>query len=208
MKRNFADDKPVTIYTLTNPVTGLIFYVGQTTIPLRKRLSCHWTSKVKLNAKYDTVLRVLRKLNRIPIIESLDTCEYKDKRDIECFWVQTISGWGFDLVNTKHNKNKGYIHPREKKRQRDLRLKVLSESEVLLIRELFRFGDYLKISMDMDCTSERIRQIISKIINGTKKKLPVWTYDKIINYYYNRAKLVSSIYLLQKQTNGTVINGR
>lgn len=202
MKRNL-DHKTVTIYTLTNPETGLIFYVGQTTMPLLRRLHCHWTVIAEMNERYNDIIAYLRKKKLRPIIEEVDTCPYKDKRDTECFWIQTISGWGFDLVNYRHNSNKNYVSTQDKKRQRDLRLKVLTLEEVTVIKELYKFGDHSLISNNTEVGAERVRQILSQIINGTKKKMPFYIHGVVFDFYYKRAEKIYNIYSQKLQNDNS-----
>lgn len=193
MKRNL-EHKTVTIYTLSHPVTNEIFYIGQTTMVLARRLDCHWTTNADVGLKMSTYMKTLKDANLRPKIEAIDTGRYHDKKTLEEFWIQTFSGWGFSLVNYRHNTNKSYINPNERKKQRDLRMRLLSQDEITLISELTRFGDYKEISLGVDCSDERIRQVLVNIKSGCSKKIPIWLYGIIFSYYNKRAKLISNIY--------------
>lgn len=193
MKRSL-DNKIVTIYTLTHPITGLIFYVGQTTMPLRQRLICHWTVKAKMSDRYEIIMNDLRLKGIRPTIEPVDTCEYSKKRDIECFWVQTISGWGFDLVNYRHNSNKSYIAPYDRKKQRDLRHRVVDDFYRYFISELYGKDDVKIISKKVGCSEERIRQVVYSIKNETSNKIIAWLYDPIVEYYTKKAENIYNLY--------------
>lgn len=200
MKRNL-DHKTVTIYTLAHPDTGYIFYIGQTTMPLKGRLHCHWTTNADIGEKMMAYMKELKTIGKRPVIEPLDTCEYKNKKDLECFWIQTISGWGYNLVNFRHNRNKSFLSAYERKTRRDLRMKVLSEFDAQLIRELYARYDPPKIAATMKCTPERIRQMTYSIMMKGEKKIIAWLHDAIVDFYNKKAETIYNIYL-QKLNNG------
>ena len=76
--------REVFIYTLANPITKEIFYVGITKSP-HKRFLAH---------KY--------RLGFTPIMEELETvkvCVTNTKLDAEYFWIRQLAAWGFKLEN-------------------------------------------------------------------------------------------------------------
>ena len=82
------------IYTLTNPVDGLIFYVGATTRPLNRRLSQH------ISDCKNVIFHRLKKAGIRPIIEELERCEgYLAPMYTERYWIQQMKTWGFKLIN-------------------------------------------------------------------------------------------------------------
>lgn len=83
-----------TIYTLTNPVDGLVFYVGATTRPLKHRLSQH------ISGAKNAIIHRLNKAKIKPIIEELEVCEgYLAPMHAERYWIHQMKAWGFKLVN-------------------------------------------------------------------------------------------------------------
>jgi hypothetical protein len=76
----------ISIYTLTNPFTGSIYYVGQT-VNLVQRRNAH------PYCIYDD-----KKVR--PIIEEIDRCDEKDKLKVENYWISQFHAWGYPLINT------------------------------------------------------------------------------------------------------------
>lgn len=91
----------VLIYTLTDPRTNLVRYVGMTRKTLKQRLSTHMSIiRKKENNRRSTWIRKLAKLNLKPIIELLDEVDEADWDFYEQYWISQIKTWGFDLKNT------------------------------------------------------------------------------------------------------------
>jgi hypothetical protein len=95
------------IYTMKNPVTNEVFYVGRTFKPLDKRLWEHLMEcKTGTNSRKNSLLTGLIKKGRIPIIEEVEDFECRtllDKvalNDLESYWIDQFRQWGFPLVNT------------------------------------------------------------------------------------------------------------
>lgn len=85
----------VDIYALQNPLTGKIFYVGATTLPLQERLQRH------LGLRSVPTVRALKYKGISPIIGSLELCEY-DEGDIkERYWIDELRKRGYELDNRR-----------------------------------------------------------------------------------------------------------
>lgn len=100
------------IYTLTNPINGLIFYVGMTEGRLIARLykHCYFYRNV-LNPRTPLVEVILElaKNNRIPIIEEIDSdLDKKESLLKEKFWIYQLNGMGFPLTNKEVVKKQEY----------------------------------------------------------------------------------------------------
>lgn len=96
------------IYTLTNPLTGQLFYVGATVSDLNKRLSQHrWHTN-------NETCNLLRSLKVSPIIELLDECDESEIGECEQFWITQLSYWGFALENKFVNKAIYYQNKNQK----------------------------------------------------------------------------------------------
>lgn len=93
------------IYTLKNPVTNKIFYIGITYEKIERRLKAHISKSKKGKHKVQLEIQKLLKNGIVPIIELLDILtqeEYTQKRTyFESYWVWQFKAWGFDLVNEK-----------------------------------------------------------------------------------------------------------
>lgn len=182
----------VKIYTLAEQKTGYIFYVGRTTLPLCTRLSCHWTSNdPKCNPDLKEYMVYLRKKRQKPVIELVDTTTYDKRKQVEEFWIQQFSAWGFLLTNVRHKKNKNFIEPKDRPKRRC----HLTEEENRMIKLLFRNGDLQLMAKMNNCSDELIR------VYRNRKTIPAWLKDSLIQFYTDRAKEIHEWYLSnQKQT--------
>lgn len=91
------------IYTLSDPFTGQIKYVGKTINSLAKRLALHCNShpinRKRNPAKYDWAME-LRTTGRRPEIELLEVVYGKEAAiRAEIYWTFQIKAWGFSLFN-------------------------------------------------------------------------------------------------------------
>jgi hypothetical protein len=91
---NREQDMSVKIYTLENPSTGEIRYVGKTTKPLRYRLSHHKGCYTKSHKS-----SWIRSLDKDPVIRLVDTVPKDEWKFWEQFWIEQFYNWGFNLVN-------------------------------------------------------------------------------------------------------------
>lgn len=179
-KRGLSE-KAVTIYTLTNPITGQIFYVGRTTLNFNRRLNA-----AAANKKVESYINKLRKKGHSPVIEPLDCCSYERRKDVEEYWIQQIAAWGFCLLNTKHyvNKNAG---PHVARNTR------LSEEEKAIIDILYRFGDNTAIANRLGMSDEIVRFYKKRIT------IPKRIKDAVVGYYNERARIIAEWYLKNQQ---------
>ena len=87
------------VYTLSDPRTNLIKYIGITCKTLTQRLSGHCAEK-KFNTKKVNWVQSLRKDNLKPIIMELDCFEtYEEALYFEQYWIAQFKIWGFKLLN-------------------------------------------------------------------------------------------------------------
>lgn len=91
------------IYTLSDPRTGEIRYVGFTKKELAVRLKNHIKkSKSGTKDSYTHVLNWIKKLsedNLKPKIETIELCNEDNWKECEKFWIQQLRVWGFRLTN-------------------------------------------------------------------------------------------------------------
>lgn len=87
--------KTTFIYTLSDPRTGLVRYVGKTDTPLI-RAKEHLKRGLSVKAKW---VQSLRAAGVSPLLEILDEVPFGDWMFWEQYWIQTMRGWGFRLVN-------------------------------------------------------------------------------------------------------------
>jgi hypothetical protein len=87
------------IYTLTDPITNNIRYIGITSKTLKIRLSGHCAQK-KTNKRKVNWIKNLKKNNLKPIIMELDSFEtYEEALYFEQYWISQFKIWGFNLLN-------------------------------------------------------------------------------------------------------------
>ncbi len=94
------------IYGLTDPVTGDVRYVGQTTQSLQDRLCQHATSKQRTHTVSWISSLAARGLR--PNICELDTAEDREKLDAaECRWIDQAKAIGWRLTNHRAGGSNG-----------------------------------------------------------------------------------------------------
>lgn len=115
----------VKIYTLSDPITMEVRYVGQTIRELRDRWYDH-CSEYKLeketNHRRNWVMSLKRQGLR-PVIEILDIVEKENWVFWEQYWISQLKSWGFNLTNLTvggegvvgGKGSKGYLHTEDAK---------------------------------------------------------------------------------------------
>jgi len=92
------------IYTLSDPLTGFVRYVGKT-FDLRQRLYDHTCNRFR-DTHCGAWIRSLKKKNALPqmeVLESLTDCSQTEWQDAERFWISTLKFLGCDLTNLEFN---------------------------------------------------------------------------------------------------------
>lgn len=116
----------VKIYTLKDPITNEIRYVGKTKKKLVDRWYAHCSNyKLEREKSYkNSWILSLKRQGFRPIIELLDEVPQQDWQYWETYWISQIQSWGFTLTNmTKGGEGcnggsgcLGYKHTEEAKR--------------------------------------------------------------------------------------------
>lgn len=86
----------VNIYTLADPISGEVKYVGKTIRPLKRRLSEHMYSTKRHNYKLTSWIK---SLNSEPIIELVDEVEFENWQFWEKHYISLFKSFGFNLKN-------------------------------------------------------------------------------------------------------------
>jgi hypothetical protein len=94
------------IYTLENPTTNEIRYVGYTKKSLPQRLNMHLKNvneaiggKRQWNKRLSWIKSLLA-ADILPVINELDVCYSKQNAyELEIYWIEQMKQWGFSLVN-------------------------------------------------------------------------------------------------------------
>lgn len=117
----------ITIYTLKDPITNEVRYIGKTKRKLVDRMYSH-TSNYKLEKEKsykNSWIKSLKNKNLKPIIEELDLVEENNWEFWEQFYINLFRSWGFKLTNmTKGGEGSsggkgclGYKHTEEAKKR-------------------------------------------------------------------------------------------
>jgi hypothetical protein len=110
--------KKFIIYTLQDPVSLEIRYVGLTSQRLNVRLSSHWNTFSNKKSHKVNWIKKLRKSNQKPLIIELDIAySLKEAAYLEKYWISQLKTWGFKLTNTTEGGEGalGYKHDLETK---------------------------------------------------------------------------------------------
>lgn len=85
------------IYTLTDPDTNEVRYVGKSN-NIKARYSKHCSVSDKKTHKANWINKLLRE-NKKPILEILDIVPIEDWVFWEMYWISQMKTWGFNLTN-------------------------------------------------------------------------------------------------------------
>ena len=85
----------VSIYSIADKRTGIVYYVGATMGTLRSRLIQHMSNSELPFFKDDEVE---------PMIERLEAVEEEHAAEAEQYWIEQIRQWGFPLQNSKNRR--------------------------------------------------------------------------------------------------------
>jgi hypothetical protein len=90
---------PTFIYTLSDPETKEIRYIGKTVKKLKTRLSDHlYSAKQGNNHRINWIKSIVnRKL--IPEIDIIEVIPWDESQECEIYWIAQFKAWGFRLVN-------------------------------------------------------------------------------------------------------------
>jgi hypothetical protein len=171
------------IYTLVNPVSNEVFYVGKCSTTLPSRLSVHITAKNKA-AKLKAYLDALKPLR--PLIEPLEICDDADTPGCERYWVGQMLAWGFKLVNVKYTKQVKVKVP--KRTKIDFNTSGLSDNQMLLFKILSNGNDNKVIARLSGVTTTMVFNRISKGI------IPKYMQSHVLSIYCKKAKDISYLF--------------
>lgn len=86
------------IYTLSDPRTNEVRYVGKTNNP-EKRRKAHGVLSREIKSKKKNWVKQLKKLNLRPVFEIIDEVPQSEWQKWERYWIQQFIVWGFKLTN-------------------------------------------------------------------------------------------------------------
>lgn len=186
----------VKIYSLRDPVTDEIRYIGQTRQTLEKRLFDHTTlSALKKQTNYkNNWIKSLRKQGFLPIIEVLDEVEEKNASFWENFYIDLFFTWGFKLTNL--SRTEYYLRVTNEKRKSPCTKKVYVYD-----------GTSFKFSKEYDCVVEASKQLnisSNRICSNITKKQKTskkyyFSYKKVDSFLEILNRNLKVIYCFNKQ---------
>jgi len=97
-------EKIIRIYTLSDPITGAVRYVGRTVNPLARRLREHLRSSYRGKLKdkrKENWFRALEQLGLKPVIAQIDVSDLQGYQAAEKRWVAHYRALCDDLLNVK-----------------------------------------------------------------------------------------------------------
>ena len=95
----------VYIYTLSDPITNMVKYVGKT-FRVNRRLNDHL--KCNGNSKKDTWIKSILNMGNKPILEIIEVTNDIDCNSLEIYWISQFKTWGFDLKNMTNGGDGSY----------------------------------------------------------------------------------------------------
>jgi len=113
------------IYTLKDPFTNEIRYVGKTTDKnFNNRLKSHRNPHIRADKNQHKLnwLKSIKQKGGLPIMEVLDTTD-NDWQLLEQYWISQFKAWGFKLVNYSD----GGDNPPIRKQQKESTKKLLRD---------------------------------------------------------------------------------
>jgi hypothetical protein len=146
-----------------------------------------------MTKKWDTSLRdyykTLQEQGIKPLIEEIDRTTWARKKEVEEYWIQQLSSWGFKLHNKRHYVNKSYYV------RVPLPYENLSAIDLGIIHRLYRGGDFTEIGKIAKVSREYVRKFFKR------HRMPGYIKDAYLKYYRKRAKEVAEWYLLGEESN-------
>ena len=100
------------IYTLTDPRTHEVRYVGQTINTLHNRLHEHIKDRKGVLGWKANWIKSLHSIGLSPIMEEIDSTSNQEELDqLEIYWIHQMRTWGFRLTNLAEGGRGGSLLP-------------------------------------------------------------------------------------------------
>ena len=159
------------IYTLTDPNTNKVRYVGKTT-NVKRRYYSHINKKSNKrlgNFYLRNWLLSLLNHGQKPIIDIIDECD-SDWEELEKYWIAQFRAWGFKLANLTEGGEgcPGFKKTEEQKIKLSKSLKALerklSQEHKKIISNRWKNNQFAKGSVRTQESKENLRMLNSKAI--------------------------------------------
>jgi hypothetical protein len=186
------------IYTLEDPDTNEIRYVGKTVKCLKHRLTNHiYSIKKEKNHRTNWIKSIIKK-GKKPIIKMIDSCSWEKSQDLETYWITKLKNKGANLVNLT-NGGEGNLGLKLDKERKEKLLLAISKK----IYQYDLQGVFIKEFSNAVEAAKSLNLIHSSKINaaarGDRGKAAnfLWSYEKhdfLVKYKnrYEKAREKSS----------------
>lgn len=181
------------IYTLEDPDTNEVRYIGKTISPLNIRLTKHLASCKRENNYRTNWIKSIIKKGKKPIIKMIDSCPWDESQKLETNYISQYKDNGYRLVNltdggegnlglklTQDRKDKLLLAVAKKIYQYDLEGNFIKEfNHAVEAGDFINFKSYSKIN---------------SAAKGKRKKAGnyQWSYEKKESLTkYNRERIIS-----------------
>lgn len=168
------------IYTLSDPDTKEIRYVGKTVKSLKSRLSNHiYTSKKFNNYRCNWIQSILNR-GKKPLIDVIDSCLWEESQELETYWIAQFKAWNFNLVNATNGGegNLGIILTKERKDKLILSVSKKVYQYNLKGEFLKEFPSCAQAGRELNFISFQKISLAARGLRGQAAKF-MWSYDKI-----------------------------
>lgn len=216
----------VMIYTLSDPRTNNIRYIGKTN-NLIKRFNKHINeSKLSTKSYKKSWINQLLKLNLKPIIEVIDIVPVNEWVFWETYWISQFRTWGFNLVNNTNGGEGVSVgnKPWNVGIKGVLKSNITTFKEGNKIGEVTRFknGDRVGIKTEFkkgetpwnlgvghtDETKDKISKSNRGKISKKRKKILQFSLDMVLINNYNSVTEASEITGINQTSIGRVARGK
>jgi len=156
------------IYTLSDPNTHEIRYIGKTKSKINTRLKQHIRDTYKYNNHRVNWIKSILCKGKMPIIELLDETD-KNWQILECYWISQFKAWGFNLTNMTDggDGNNNQIASEESRKKRSLSLLGKKRPEEVR-KKISKAHKGKKLS---DATKEKLKQAnLGKVASEESKR--------------------------------------
>ncbi len=194
MSKTPKDTKRLThIYTLSDPITNEIRYIGKTVKPLNIRLADHLYSVNRENNYRTNWIKSVINKKCIPKIELIESVPWDKSQEVEIYWIAQFKVWGFKLVNLTDG-GEGCIN----RKLSDHTIQKIKESNSKKVYQYDLEGNFIKEWTTAIEAGKFLGKSNSKICaaaRGSRKKAYnyQWSYIKLSNLNkYKREKITLS----------------
>lgn len=182
------------IYTLADPDTGEVRYIGKTVKSLATRLSAHIHSyKRERNHRVHWIKSIVLS-GKKPAIAYLDNCPWDESQELERYWIQQFTCWGFNLVNSSLGGEGTLGTSMSDSVKRDL-VKRVSKPVFQYSLEGNFIAEYFSVTQACEVLGIKSKSKVCMAARGDRNKSAgfLWSYAKVPTMSpYVRAKYEST----------------